>query len=361
MMNNSKHLSSNITQIRSSIFPWLAACGKFQRLACFMILFISLGACSPGPSGQPSGNGFQDHHMALRQPEDLEPITSVEGNKLRIVTSTSIIADVVANIGGGNLDLTTLIPRGIDPHTYQPTPGDLQALYQADLILLNGLELETDLEDILAPVSHEVAVISLSEGIQARTLEEGDNHTSLDAHTSGLDPHVWFDPVLVSQWVDRIELSLSLLDPAHTESYQVNANRYRDELLNLDQWIVEQVRSLPAGQRKLVLDHLVLGYFADRYGFMMLDALVPGFSSAAEASPREIAELSDLIRTEGVLAIFIGIDTNPHLAEQIAGDLDIQVIELYTGSLGPVGSPAGSYIEMMQYNVLAIKQALNPE
>jgi ABC-type Zn uptake system ZnuABC Zn-binding protein ZnuA len=108
----------------------------------------------------------------------------------------------------------------------------------------------------------------------------------------------------------------------------------------------------------LVLDHLVMGYFADRYGFEMISALVPAFSSAAEASARELADLSDIIRAEGVQAIFIGVDTNPRLAEQIAGDLDIEVVQLYTGSLGSPGGPAETYLEMMQYNVLAIKQVL---
>jgi ABC-type Zn uptake system ZnuABC Zn-binding protein ZnuA len=329
--------------------------GSLSRLPLLLLLIVLFSACaSPTDRGSLAGSAPSDQHLTLRQPDALEPAPLVDGRHLQVVASTSIIADVVDNIGGDNLELAVLIPRGTDPHAYQPTPGDLQALYGADLILLNGFNLEADLVDVLSPVSEGVPVISLSDGLQARALNEG-------VYDKGIDPHVWFDPVLVSHWVDRIEQSLSRLDPAYAEEFKASASRYHDELSNLDQWIDEQVISIPAGQRKLVLDHLLLGYFADRYGFEMISALVPAFSSAAEASPRELAVLTEVILAEGVPAIFVGVDTNPNLAEQIAGDLGIEVIELYTGSLGPLGGPADSYLEMMQYNVLAIKQALGPE
>jgi ABC-type Zn uptake system ZnuABC Zn-binding protein ZnuA len=153
---------------------------------------------------------------------------------------------------------------------------------------------------------------------------------------------------------------LSNLDPEHRSAYQDNARRYREELSKLDGWIRDVTGSIPADQRVLVLDHLVLGYFADRYGFEMSGAIVPAFSSAAEPSARELAALSEVIITEGVPAIFVGADSNAALSVQIAGDLGIEVVQLYTGSLGPVGGPAGTYLGLMQYNVLAIQQALSP-
>jgi zinc/manganese transport system substrate-binding protein/manganese/iron transport system substrate-binding protein len=295
----------------------------------------------------------------------LEPL-SLDGTKRpQLVASTSVVADVAANVGGEHVSLSVLIPRGTDPHTYQPTPADLQMLYEADLILLNGFDLEIDLEEVLAPVSQDVPVLSLSEGLPARTLEaqehadEDQDHE--EEHGSSLDPHVWFDPNHVSHWVDQIELALTQIDPQNTISYQENAQKYRKELSSLDDWIQDQVATIPIDQRKLVLDHLVMGYFADRYGFEMLSALVPAFSSAAEASPRELAELGDMIDAEEIQAIFIGVDTNPRLAQQIANDLGISVIEIYTGSLGPTDGPAATYLEMMQYNVLAMMNALSPD
>ncbi len=162
------------------------------------------------------------------------------------------------------------------------------------------------------------------------------------------------------KWVDRIEAAFTRLDPTSANEYHEHAAAYRAELLSLDEWIRGEVDPIPADRRILVLDHLVLGYFGDRYGFEMGGALAPAFSSLAEASPRELSELSEIIRREGIQVIFIGVGTNPRLAEQIAADAMIEVVDLYTGSLGPAGGPAGTYLDMMQYNVLAITQALGP-
>ncbi len=322
--------------------------GWFQ--VSLLLFLLVLGACS-------NPQNAYDQHFPLTQPDGLVPVELAVGETVQIVATTSIIGDVVTNLCGDQIDLTVLIPRGTDPHAYQPTPGDLQALYQADLVLLNGFGLEANLEDELAQVGENVPLISLSEGISPRTLEA---HDQEDEHAEGIDPHVWFDPNLILHWVQRTEQALIQLDPDHSTSYRENAERYRTELDALDGWIQEQVASIPVDQRKLVLDHLVMGYFADRYGFEVISALVPGFSSAAEPSPRELAGLSEIIQAESVPAIFVGVDTNPRLAEQLADDLGVKVVMLYTGSLSKVGGPAATYLEMMQYNVLAIRGALTP-
>ena len=221
-----------------------------QRTA---LLFASLSlALLLSGCGQGTGSGAPSGQDLITSQADSLKSAQTNGAPLRLVASTSIIADVTAQVGGDYIELSTLIPRGTDPHAYQPTPGDLQALYQANLILLNGFDLEIDLEEFLAPVSHEVAVLSLSEGLQAYTLEahehaEGDQHD--DEITSGLDPHVWFDPNQVVQWVDRIELALSRLDPDHAAEYTTNARQYTEELSDLDAWIQEQVASIPVDRR----------------------------------------------------------------------------------------------------------------
>ncbi len=318
-----------------------------------LVLGLLLSAC-----GSDSGFGISSGQaLVLAQADSLESART-DGYPLQVVAFTSIIADVAASVGGEHVDLTVLIPRGSDPHTYQPTSGDLQALYQADLILLNGFDLEAEHYSILIPVSKQVPVISLSEGLAARSLEEGSGDS---VHNGGLDPHVWFDPAYVVRWVDRIELAFARLDPGNSVSYGENAERYQAELTALDDWIEDQVALIPPVQRTLVLDHLVFGYFADRYGFEVISALVPGFSSAAEPSPRELAALSEAIQADGVPAIFIGVHANPSLASGLASDLGVAVVELYTGSLGPEGGAADTYLKMMQYNVLTIKQALSPD
>lgn len=323
-----------------------------------MLILLALLAVGCRFSQGREGMDFPSNHtLKLSEPGVLKPVEREAGVPLKIVASTSIVGDVAAQVGGDHIHLSVLIPRGTDPHAYQPTPGDIQALYQADVILLNGFQLEAGLEDILAPVSQSVPALSLSEGLQARTFDDDDHRADID----NSDPHVWFDPNLVSHWVERIEQALSRLDPEHAADYQENARQYQAQLSDLDGWIQEQVASIPADRRKLVLDHLVLGYFADRYGFEVISALVPAFSSAAEATPRELAELTQILRNEAIPAIFIGVDTNPRLAEQIAGDMGIQVVELYTGSLGAMGDTGETYVEMMQYNVIAIQKALSQD
>lgn len=347
------------TQAPLKIRRLITQSGVYLRLASHVVLIVLLSACSLLANRTPSHDTPSNQHLRLRQPEELEPVAMKDGTRLQVVASTSIIADVVANIGGEMLELAVLIPPGIDPHAYQPTPGDLQALYQADLVLLNGFDLEAGLNKLLRPVSTNIPIISLSEGLEARTLPQ--EPSTSDEHGERLDPHVWFDPALVSHWVDRIEIALTHLDPDHATDFRDRANHYRGELVALDDWIQVQISSIPISQRKLVLDHLVMGYFADRYGFEIISALVPAFSSAAETSARELASLDTVIRSEGVPAIFIGVDTNPRLAKQLARDLGVAVVQLYTGSLSEAGRSASTYLDMMQYNVLALRQALGEE
>ena len=350
----------NATQVRRNVH--LRLISSLCILGFIVVLSSLLSGCSLPESPGSSNDTSSTLHLRLRQPEDLEPVHLLGEDRLQVVASTSIVADVASNIGGENLEVTVLIPRGIDPHAYQPTPGDLKALYQADLVMLNGFDLEVALEDELGSVSNSVPIISLSDGLEALTFEiEAAQSNDHDVHDEGLDPHVWFDPTLVIHWVDRVELALVQLDPTHAPDFQINAIRYRGELTTLDGWIKEQVASIPLPKRKLVLDHLVLGYFAERYGFEVVSALVPAFSSAAQVSPRELATLTEVIRAEAVSAIFVGADTNSRMAEQLAHDLDIDVIRLYTSSLSEVGGAAETYIEMMQYNVLAMRQALMEE
>ncbi len=323
------------------------------------LLILALTACLPVPGREEAPSRKAEETLNLRQPEQLEP-QSGEG-RLRVVASTSIVADLAAIIGGEHIELSVLMPRAVDPHSFQPSPGDLQALYRADLVLLNGFGLEDDLAAELSPVSAQVPMISLSDGLAPRTFAGESGSDEDGEHGQGRDPHVWFDPQLVSHWVDRVEQAFARLDPLHAPDYQILAASYRNELAALDSWIRTQVDFIPVERRKLVLDHLVLGYFAARYNFDVVQALVPAYSSAAEPSPRELASLVEILSAERIPAIFIGMEANPRLAKQLAADLGIEVVMLYTGSLGPSGGPAATYLDMMQYNVLAIRHALAPE
>lgn len=276
-------------------------------------------------------------------------VTDLVGEeRLHVVATTTIVGDVVSRLGGDHIDVTVLIPVNADPHAFEATPRDLVAIAEADIVFINGADLEIDLEPMLENATG--PVIAVSEGIPLRSFEEHPH--------GGVDPHVWFDPTLVMIWVEKIRETLGALDPAHAADYRANANNYRTELVTLDTWIQDQVDRVASDRRELVTDHGVLGYFAARYGFEQIDTVLPGFSTLAEPSAAELARLEDAIRDYDVPAIFVGATVNPNLAEQVARDTGTRVITLYTGSLSEPGGPADTYIALMTYDVTAIVEAL---
>jgi len=278
-----------------------------------------------------------------------EPPKLAQGEKLRVVATTTIVGDVVRAVGDDAIELTVLLPLNADPHTYEPTPQDIIAVSDAHIIFVNGAGLEAFLEHLLESAGSRTPVVSVSEGIELRRFVEKGR---------GVDPHVWFNPNNVITWTHNIERTLSHFDPAHAELYQANAQKYEQALEELDAWIEEQVSQIPPERRKLVTDHQAFGYFADRYGFEQVGAIFPSFSAGAEPSAQEVAELEEKIRRLGVPAIFVGTTVNPALAQRIAQDTGVKVVPLYTGSLSSSDGPAASYIDLMRYNVTAIVNAL---
>jgi ABC-type Zn uptake system ZnuABC Zn-binding protein ZnuA len=169
---------------------------------------------------------------------------------------------------------------------------------------------------------------------------------------------MWLDPNRVLTYVENIRDGLTHFDPGGASVYQSNAEAYIAELTALDAWIVEQVSQIPAEQRLLVTNHEALGYFADRYGFTVIGAVVPGVSSDASTSAAQMVELIDLIKSSGAPAIFLDEVENPSLAHQIADETGVKVIEdLHLESLTD-GAPAGTYIDMIKHNVTLIVKAL---
>jgi ABC-type Zn uptake system ZnuABC Zn-binding protein ZnuA len=298
----------------------------------------------------------------LIEPEGVQPVDLKPGERLRVVVTTNIVADVVANIGGDEIELTALIPLGADPHTFEPTPKDFQAMADAHVVFVNGVGLEESMHAMLEQASKEVLIVSLTgdAGLIEFGLEaEGGPSIVVDDY-QGADPHVWFDPHLVIDWVERTTLVLSTLDPAHAASFEHNAQAYTEQLETLDRWIGDQVVQIEEGKRQVVTDHVALSYFTRRYGFRMVGAAIPAYSTAAQPSAREVAKLEDTIRELGVNAVFVSRTASPALVEQIANDTGIRVVALYIGSLSEPEGPAGTYLDFMKYNVEAIVEALGP-
>jgi len=318
-----------------------------RALLCLplMLCLLALGGCAPAISTP----GTLLVEPFLTPIASLRPASLGEGERLRVVATTNIVADVVAHVGGDAIELATLLPVGIDPHTYEPSPQDLTAIVRAHVILINGLGLEAFLATTLQDAGSSAAVVSLSEGIQP---------LSREGQGGGVDPHVWLDPNNVAIWVDNAARALAALDPARAENYQANADGYRRSLEELDRWISSQVSLIPASARKLVADHDELGYFAARYGFEVVGAVVPAYSTSAEASAQEISRLEAAIRSQGVRCIFVRTGVNVALAQQVARDTGVPLVPLYTHSLSGPEGPAASYLRLMEYNVNAIVSAL---
>lgn len=285
---------------------------------------------------------------------ELSAVSLSEGEKLNIVATTSIIADVVKQVGGDMIALKTLIPVGSDPHSFEPTPRDIAAVADAHVVFANGLGLEAFLEALITNAGKQTSLVPVSYGIPTLKSTELEGETDHE----DVDPHSWFNPNNVIVWTQHIKSTLQTLDPDNAPQYEQRAAAYQSELQELDVWIAQQVARIPEANRKLVTDHQVFNYFAERYGFEQIGTVVPGYNASAQPSAQELAELERRIEADAVKAIFVGKTVNPDMAQQIAGDTGIQLVFLYTGSLTGLDGDAGSYVDFMRYNTNAIVASL---
>ena len=293
-----------------------------RRFAFTWILILLISACG-GKSASPSGTA-----------------DSV------ILTSTSFLTDITRNIAGDRVTVESLLPIGTDPHSYQPTPQDLTKIAHSKLLIINGADYEHFLEPILKNAGGAREVIEASAGINPR--EEA----------GSVDPHMWLDPNNVIVYVENIREALTHFDPAGAAVYQSNADAYVEQLKDLDKWINEQVAQVSPERKLLITNHEALGYFAERYGFTIAGTVIESFSTDASPSAQQMAALIDQIKASGAPAIFLDASDNTVLAQQIAAETNVKVItDLHLESLTD-GAPAGTYIDMLKYNVTQIVDAL---
>jgi ABC-type Zn uptake system ZnuABC Zn-binding protein ZnuA len=325
-----------------------------------MAVVLLLTGCSPAPGAA--------SETYLTRFDDLRPVPLAAGEKLRVVATTSIVSDVVAHVGGDAIDLHSLIPLGVDPHAFEPTPSDARTLAEADVVFVNGFGLEAFMADLIEQAGSGSPIISVSEGIAPLPFEgehEGEEHEEEEhegeAHEHGeADPHTWLDPNNVIHWTENIEAALTSLDPAHADTYAANAASYRAALTELDKEMRQIFSGIPTENRKLVTDHDELGYFADEYGFTVVGTIIPGTSSLAEPSAAQLAQLLDQVRAQRVPAVFVSSVVNPTLVDTFAADAGIHVVTLYAHSLTEPGGPVPSYLDLMRYNAETIAVALTP-
>lgn len=288
--------------------------------------------------------------------------TLPEQGKPSVVASTTLIGDVVHQVGGDLIQLHVLLPVNSDPHSFAPAPKDVVRVETASLVFLNGLNLEEGLADLIS-TNAQGKIVTVSDGVQTLEIgshghdEDGEPEEGNEAHARP-DPHVWMNPANVQIWTENIARELSELDPANASTYQQNAAAYSAELQTLDSWIRAQIEQVSPERRGLVTDHDTLGYFAEAYGLRVIGVVVIGGSTLSDPSAQQIAALEEDISQFNTSAIFVDTTVNPQLSERIAADTGTGLVRLYTGSLSAGDGPAATYIEMMRYNVRAIIEAL---
>jgi manganese/iron transport system substrate-binding protein len=308
-----------------------------RRSLLMILLAFSLLASACGAASAPGGEG-----------------------KLLVVATMPVVSDVVRQVGGDFVRVETLLPIGGDVHQYVPRPQDSVMVSKARLIFAHGAGLETFLEPILENAGAKDRLIEVARDVPLIKFEgaESEHQGEQQAmYEHGFDPHTWLDPNNVMIWADTIAEALSQADPAHASVYRKNAEACKAQLKELDAWIREQVAQIPPERRKLVTDHRAYGYFAQRYGFEQIGAVLPSFSTEAASSAQELAALEQAIRSYGVPVIFVEEIGNRALAEQIARDTGVRLVQLYH-DLGPAGSEADTYLKFMRYNVTQIVQGL---
>jgi len=305
------------------------------------------------------------------------PQSDTDSATFKVVVTTSIVGDVVQNVGGNMIEITQLLPTGTDPHTFEPTPRDLATVAEADIIFANGLGLEAFLDEMLKNAGGQAVTVHVSEGIETRQLVRDTDHDAAEEHEEehrqedeaeaghedehnheGADPHTWTSPANVLIFVDNIERALTEHDPAHAEQYAANATAYRAQLKELDSWVKTQIEKIPADNRELVTDHTAFGYYADQYGLTQVGAIIPSFSAGAGTSAKELAALEESIEAYNVKAIFVGTTVNSAVAEQLAQDIGVKILPLYTGSLGLPGSGVETYRDYIEFNTNTIVEGL---
>jgi zinc/manganese transport system substrate-binding protein len=266
----------------------------------------------------------------------------VQARPLEAVASFTVIADMVRNVGGERVHVTSLIGPNGDPHVYEPTPADAQSLRKADVVFVSGLHLEGWLDRLIKASGYKGESVVLSAGIQTRSMEEDGKRIT--------DPHAWNSAANGVIYTRNVIAALTRADPEGAGVYKANGEHYIAQLQALDSYARAQIQSIPAAQRKVLTSHDAFGYFGDAYGVTFLSPL--GFSTESEASAADVGKLIRQIKAENVSAYFFENSGDPRLVRQIADASGARPGgELYVESLSPADGPAASYAQMFRYNV----------
>jgi ABC-type Zn uptake system ZnuABC Zn-binding protein ZnuA len=283
-----------------------------------------------------------------------QPAAQAVQGKPKVLAVENFLADMAMNVAGDRIQVDSLIPVGVEPHEYEPTPQDVAKISDCSVLIVNGAGLETWLDKTLTNAGGKRVVITASDGLSSRKPRPEEN-----AAAAASDPHFWLDPNLAVTYVENIQAGLSKADPAGAEVYRKNADAYIAKLHDLDAWIRAQVGTVPESRRLLVTNHESLGYYADRYGFKIVGTLIPSVSADASPSAQQVVQVVQAIRASGAPAIFLEAGVNAQLADQVASEAGVKVItNLYTHFTTDKNGPAPTYLDMLRVDTTVIVTAL---
>lgn len=280
-----------------------------------------------------------------------------DSDKVQVVATTTMLTDLLKEIGGEHVDVTGLMSAGVDPHLYKASARDVIYMQSADVVAYNGLELEGKMGEIFQGLEEQKkTVIALEDGLNEEdVLSAGEGSTSTD-------PHIWFDVGLWKKSAIEVSKGLISADPKNETSYQANLESYLLELEELDQYVTNRVNEIPEDDRVLVTAHDAFSYFGEGYGFNVIG--LQGLNTNAEAGTGDISQLADYIVDNGIKAIFIESSVPTRTIESLqaatkAKGFEVEIGgELYSDSLGDKENDSETYIKTVKSNVDTIVDAL---
>lgn len=295
------------------------------RLGALLLLATALvAACGAGPAASGSTAG-----------------------RLAVTTTTTVFADLVSQVGGDKVDVHSLVPKGGDVHTFDPTPTDVRGVSTASLLVRNGLGLDDWLTKLVSDAGSTATVVTLGEGL--------DGVQYITPASGQTNPHVWMNVAYAEKYVDRIGAALAAADPADAASFAANATAYKAQLAALDSDIKARLGAIPAANRVVVSFHDAFPYFAAAYGLTVVGTVVD--APGQDPSAGQVADLVSKIKASGAKAIFAEAQFNAALAKTIAAETGATVVyNLYDDTLGD--APADTYIGIMKWNTDQVVAAL---
>lgn len=281
------------------------------------------------------------------------PPKGPEGGKLRVLTTTGMIADCAANIGGEHVHTEALMGPGVDPHLYKASAGDVKRLASADLVLYNGLHLEAKMGEVLAQMGHKKRTRAVAEVIPETRL--------LSAGQFGHDPHVWFDVTLWKEVSGSVRDGLIEADPKHKEAFIANHLTYGAKLDQLHKEVISLLATVPENRRVLITAHDAFGYFGRAYGFQVRG--LQGVSTVTETGTRDLQNLADFIAERKIPALFIESSVPRRNIEALQAAVASRGFavaiggELFSDAMGRAGTEEGTYLGMVRHNARTLAAA----